>query len=159
VKHREICKAQIMRLSGTGGFPNPAENREALKELIDTMEAVTSTEAEARRIVDECLQSSRFCPAPFDLRNVALGLEAKDTSWTPDIRTCPAKLCDGHGWAQTFFLITEERHGEATYKRRERITRDQYAALAGKVDNRKQRVYEGVEPCACSPRASSPEAA
>ena len=149
-----------MRLSGMREFPDPHEEKEALRELIDVLEGAARTEEEAARIITECVQySGDFCPTPFALRRIASDLRAKKTSWTPDTRTCPAGLCDGHGWARVFFLVTEDRHGDSHYRRRERITADVYAKLTPEVDNQKQRLYEAVEPCPCTPRASAPEAA
>ena len=158
--NRDICKSEIMRLSGMGNFPDPKENKEALRELVDTLASITFTQAEAKRIVSECLQASRFCPTPFDLRNMAADIRAKSNTWTPHVGKCSAGQCDGHGFAQAFFLVTEERRGEASFKRRERISPSTYAELARKVDGNTQRVYDAVEPCACKmARAIGPEAA
>jgi hypothetical protein len=52
---------------------------------------------------------------------------------------------------------TDIRPNALTFDRK--LTAKEYAALVRRVDGRTQRVYESAEPCACSPRASSPEAA
>jgi hypothetical protein len=154
----EDAVREVKRLSRTGNYPT---DREGVIGLAQGLQKAAKGIEHARAIVNRCLELSAFCPTDHDLLTIGQELipPPPPPSWTPDVRTCPAKLCDGHGWAQVFHLVTEERHGEATYKRRERITREQYATLARKVDGRTQRVYEGVELCACSPRASSPEAA
>jgi hypothetical protein len=147
----------VRELGRTKNYPRNDEAGELA--LARGLQRASQDFEHARAIVEKCAALSEYCPTDRDMLAVAQEIRppAPPPSWTPDVRTCPAKLCDGHGWAQTFHLITEERHGEATYKRRERITRDQYAVLARKVDNRTQRVYESAEPCACSPRAPKPE--
>lgn len=145
-------------LSRTRHYPR---HEEAELSLARGLQKAAKGMEHARGIIERCSELSEFCPTDHDLLTVGRELipAPAPPSWTPDTRTCPAGQCDGHGWARVFFLVTEDRHGDSHYRRRERITADVYAKLTPEVDNQKQRLYEAVKPCPCTPRASAPEAA
>lgn len=151
----EDAVREVKRLSRMGNYPT---DREGVMGLARGLQRAAGSQEQARSIVDRCLELSAFCPTDFDLLAVAreLNPQPAEPSWTPDVARCPAGRCDGHGWAQAWYLITSEGSGNHAYQRRERITREVYAELCGKVDTN-QRVYETVEPCSCRPTPSAPE--
>jgi hypothetical protein len=95
----QYCKAQIARFAGCRAWPNPAEFPEAVTELISTLEFRVSRGSRefAKSVVDTCLESSRFCPAPADL--IAIGADIRERESTdPKQGFTGCERCDFSGW-------------------------------------------------------------
>ncbi len=131
--------------------PNYPTDTAGVTQLADGLKRAAKGLEQAQSIVTRCLEISSYCPTDHDMLAVAAELypPAPEPSWVPSSTRCPAGRCDGHGWAQVFFLVTQEGEGRYAYQRKERISEEQYRLLVRKVDGRKQRAYETVEKCAC----------
>jgi hypothetical protein len=113
-------------------------------------------------IINECVESSVFCPTDADLLNVARELVPKEKSveekWKN--RKCPFQLCDGSGWREKYYLHTHHvgDGDRAAWVEKVEITQEQYDVLSVKVDWKTQMAYAGRYRCKCHPpREPEPE--
>lgn len=86
---REVCKREVLRLSGLPFFP--AEPL-AVKELVDALAEIASDASHARRTIDELVIGDR-CPMPLDIRRVGHSLRPPAPNPHAGCRDC-----GGTGW-------------------------------------------------------------
>ena len=111
-----------------------------------------------QRIIQECIESSTFCPTDHDLLEVARAL--KKVPDKPKETKCSFGLCDGSGWRESFMLHTvhpgDETH--SSWIEKEPIAnRETYDKLAKSVDWKTQMAYEGRYRCKCHPPRAEDE--
>ncbi len=129
----------IKRLSGLRGY-------EKLKdELLRVGEKYGKNRTHIFTVITEILESETTCPTPATLKGFLTAGQVKEDDGWKTHRVCPYNLCVGDGWRVRYSLHTQSSSGLT----REDITAEQAAALKGKLDAKKQTVYEGVEPCKC----------
>lgn len=92
----------IVRLNRTVGYPRDPGS---LTGLVDGLvQACNKTGIEPSRVIDKCLELSKFCPTDFDLLATATALRSADTPtemllkpWrAPEAPSC--EFCYGTGW-------------------------------------------------------------
>jgi len=71
----KLAVEQVQAFATAGNFPKTVEGVRALADALDR--AARDTGLLMAAIVRECLDSSAWCPTPFDLRGVALSLRDK----------------------------------------------------------------------------------
>ena len=69
---REFAKEQAQRLSGTVGFPAGQDGLVALREVVDALEKTSKGQRSfIAKVIDRCLETSKFCPTVADIHTVA----------------------------------------------------------------------------------------
>jgi len=63
----------VMQLAAMANFPGERAAVEALARALERSACDSGMTMQA--IVDECLNGGAFCPTPFDLRNLAMGMK------------------------------------------------------------------------------------
>jgi hypothetical protein len=135
------------KLSRQANFP---DTDEGVKDLAKGLQRAVALGVSPDRLIEECKRSSPYCPTDWDLMQVARDLMPRETWQQPERGKCPH--CSGAGWAESFWLVTQESPGNrASFKRRERISREVYEELSmpGKLDHAKQGTYAAVRRCQC----------
>lgn len=128
-KREKFCYDQIRRLQGLDFFP---ADDVARGELVKVLLCYSRSDSHAERIIDAVLantfgESGRCCPTPFELADLAQGINPdgvrKPVAWAQ----CP--LCYGTGWADTEYIPPD-------------------GPFAGQK-------YRGVKRCACKGRMTA----
>lgn len=152
---RSEALSQISRLHV---IPFPPPTDEAMEELVQSLQKSCRSLTHAKKTITALVESPAETadgierwPTPKSVRMTAWGLLSEQER--------AGKTC-GHcieGWKQSFLLRTrrERKDSDNTVIGRwweeEYLTEDQYRDLLRKVDWATQQVYEGVQPCECSP--------
>jgi hypothetical protein len=131
------AKQEVERLRSLRGFPRSGSG-ELLRVAVRARDL-----SQLRKAINEIIDTEPMCPAPAILRAMLTG--TPDAEAIPGHRVCPLGLCVGDGWRARYFLHTKTEHRTI----REEITADVEEKLRGRLDPKKQVIYDSVTPCQC----------
>lgn len=148
----KYARSQVMRLQGFDRFPSGAPARTEIAKALQ--------KAHTRAIAEEAITSfteggrgnNRGCPLPGDIAELVSVLNQQRAKPADQKRGCIE--CEFTGWRPYWILTTEERKGDAVYKRKDRVDDPETADRLKKTklgDN--QAIYDFRERCSCSPSA------
>lgn len=140
----EDASGEAQRLDRTIGFPKDHDARGRL--VVGLMNACHRHGVAPDRVVSKCLEMSQHCPTDYDFFKIAESLREFE-SWKPREKL-KCTRCNDTGFETIFMLHTREGHGEHSYVKKERITRDAFDSFSGgKLDPHIQSVFCGARKC------------